>query len=133
MGIGTGDGPDDTLLQVTDRVAPLLALPLVLTAVLSQFSAATADTVAAEGNLRGLIGWMRNPRQYFATGALAIVLAATVGTFTIIAVASRAFAAYYAIQALLAMRTCDGLPRKIGYGALAALMIVITLFALPAG
>ncbi len=116
MGLGTDAGVDDTLLDVTDRVAPLLALPLVLTAVLSQFSAATADTVAAEGNLRSLFTWMRDPRQYLLTGVTAILLAATVETFTIIAVASRAFAAYYAIQALIAMRTSTGIPRKLGYG-----------------
>ncbi len=133
MGLGTGAGADDTLLQVTDRVAPLLALPLVLAAVLSQFSAATADTVAADGNLRGLVGWMRGSRPYLVSGAAAIALAATVQTFTIIAVASRAFAAYYAIQAVIALRTSQGRWSRLGYGALAALMVAITLLAQPAG
>ena len=54
MGLGTDAGTDQTLLDITERVLPLLALPLVLSAVLSQFSAATADTVAAGGNLHGL-------------------------------------------------------------------------------
>ncbi len=133
MGLGTSAGADDTLIQVTDRVAPILALPLVLSAVLSQFSAATADTVAADGNLRGLTRWMRSPRTYLVSGAAAIALAATVGTFEIIAIASRAFAAYYAIQAVIALRTSRGLPRKIGFGAVAALMGAIALLAEPAG
>ncbi len=133
MGLGTDEGADDTLLQVTDRVAPALALPLVLAAVLSQFSAATADTVAAEGNLRSLFSWLRNPRQYLLTGIAAIALSATVDTFSIIAIASRAFAAYYAIQAIVALRTSEGIPRRLGYGALAAAMAAIALFALPAG
>jgi hypothetical protein len=133
MGLGTSAGPDDTLLQVTNRVAPILALPLVLCAVLSQFSAAIADTAAADGNLRGLAHSMRGPLPYLVTGGAAIVLAATVNTFAIIAVASRAFAAYYAIQALIALRTSDGTARRVGYGVLALVMTAITLLAEPAG
>ncbi|OFE15945.1 hypothetical protein BA895_05475 [Humibacillus sp. DSM 29435] len=133
MGLGTADGPDVTLLDITARVAPWLALPLVLSAVLSQFSAAVADTVAADGNLRGLSRFMRGPTPYLVSGGAAILLAATTSTFTIIAVASRAFAAYYAIQAVLAMRTSSGPARKIGYGALAVVMAAVTIFDQSAG
>lgn len=52
MGLGTSHGADGDLLELVRRVAPLLALPLVLCAALSQFSAATADTEAGVGNLR---------------------------------------------------------------------------------
>lgn len=133
MGLGTAAGADATLLNITGRVAPFLSVPLVVIAVLSQFSAATADTVAAEGNLRCLTAWMRSTRAYLVSGIGAIVLAATVPTFTIVAVASRAFAAYYAIEAVVAMRTTTAAPRKLGYAALAAVMLAITLFAQPAG
>ena len=133
MGIGTKAGADETLLQIVERVAPVLALPLVLAAALSQFSAATADTVAADGNLRGLSDSMRGSRPYLISGAAAIAMAATMGTFVIIVIASRAFAAYYAIQAVIALRTADGLIRKLGFGVLALLMAAITLFAQPAG
>ncbi len=133
MGLGTSDGADGTLLDVTARVAPWLALPLVLSAVFSQFSAAVADTVAAEGNLRGLSHVLRGRRPYLLTGAAGILLAATTPTFTIVAVASRAFAAYYALQAVLAMRTSTGRTRRAGYGALAVLLGAVTLFAQSAG
>lgn len=133
MGLGTDAGVDNTLLDITRRVAPLLTIPLVISAVLSQFSAATADTAAADGNLRGLWSWMRGPRPYVVGGAAAIVLAATVGTFWIIVIASRAFAAYYALQAIIAFRTSHTLGRRIGYGALAVVMVAITLLAEPAG
>jgi len=109
MGLGTPAGPDNTLLDITGRVAPVLALPLVLSAVLSQFSAGIADTAAAESNLRTLSSWMHGPRPFLATGLAAIVMAATVPTYTIVAVASRAFAAYYALQAVLALRTSHGI------------------------
>ncbi len=133
MGLGTSAGADGTLLDVTDRVAPVLALPLVVCAVLSQFSAAIADTEAADGNLRGLSSWMGRSRSYLISGAAAIALAATVQTFTIIVIASRAFAAYYAIQATIALRTSEGFLRKLGYGMLALVMAAITLLAEPAG
>lgn len=133
MGLGTSAGADSTLLDVTNRVAPVLALPLVLCALLSQFSAATADTAAADGNLRGLASWMTGTRPYLVSGAAAIALAATMPTLTIITIASRAFAAYYAIQAVIALRTADGIARKVGYGILALVMTAVALLAQPAG
>jgi hypothetical protein len=133
MGLGTAAGADETLLSITDRVAPFLALPLALSAVLSQFSAATADTAAAEGNLRQLSRWMTGARPFLLSGVAAIALAATVPTYTIVAVASRAFAAYYALQALVAFRTTSSWPKRLGYGSLAVLMTAITLLAEPAG
>lgn len=132
MGLGTAAGADNTLLDITGRVAPWLALPLALSALLSQFSAGIADTAAAEGNLRKLSAWMRGPRPYLASGGAAIVLAATVPTYTIVAIASRAFAAYYALQAVLALRTSHGVSRKLAYGALAVVMAAIAVLAEPA-
>ncbi|MBX3099610.1 MAG: hypothetical protein KF761_08520 [Salinibacterium sp.] len=133
MGLGTSAGADNTLLDITGRILPWLAVPLVLSAVLSQFSAAIADTAAADGNLRGINRWFTGRRPYYLSGAAAILLAATVPTFTIVAVASRAFAAYYALQAVIALRTSRGSWRKIGFGMLALVMLAITLFAQPVG
>lgn len=133
MGLGTEAGADSTLLEIIRRVAPLLVLPLVIVAVLSQFSAATADTVAADGNLRGLANWMHGARPYLISGAAAIVVAATLPTFTVVVVASRAFAAYYAIQSVIALRTTQSPARKLGYGALAGVMAAIAVLAQPAG
>ena len=76
---------------------------------------------------------MGRSRSYLISGAAAIALAATVQTFTIIVIASRAFAAYYAIQATIALRTSEGFLRKLGYGMLALVMAAITLLAEPAG
>ena len=133
MGLGTSAGADSTLLDITRRASPLLVLPLVISAVLSQLSAAIADTASADGNLRGLWSWMKGPRPFVVSGIAAVALAATVPTYTIVAVASRAFAAYYALLAVVALRTSSSLPRKIGYGALAVLMLAIAALAEPAG
>lgn len=133
MGLGTPFGADRELLELVQRVAPLLALPLVLCAVLSQFSAATADTEAGIGNLR-VIGWapLRGRRRYLLVGGAAAVLAGTLGTGVIIVVASRAFAAYYALQCTVALRTSNRGWTRFGYGVLALLMVAITLLARPA-
>ena len=134
MGLGTSDGADETLLDITGRVVPLLSLPLVIAAVLSQFSAATADTVAADGNLNRLFSKaMEGSRSFAVTGVGAILLIWIAPTFTIIAVASRAFAAYYALQCVVALRTSEGAAAKLGYGILAAILTAITLLAQPAG
>jgi hypothetical protein len=133
MGLGTRSGPDRGLLELVQRVAPVLALLLVLCAVLSQFSAATADTEAGVGNLR-VIGWapLRGRRRYLLVGGAASVLAATLGTSEIIVVASRAFAAYYALQCTVALRTSNRGWTRVGYGILALLMVAVTLLARPA-
>lgn len=134
MGLGTPDGVSDTLLDITRRVVPLLSIPIVVTAVLSQFSAATADTVAANGNFRAYFGkWMGRPGPYLLIGIASILLIWGVSTFAIIALASRAFAAYYALQCLIALRTSESIRAKIGFGFLAVVLAAITLLARPVG
>lgn len=132
MGLGTASGADVTLLTITARAAPWLALPLVLSAVLSQFSAAIADVSAADGNLRGFGRWFSGSRPYLITGVLAIALTSTLPLLLLVSVASRAFAAYYAIEAVIAVRTSTGVWRKLGFGTVAALMATIAALAQPA-
>ena len=134
MGLGTGAGPDSTLLDITERVAPLLALPLVACATLSQFSAATADTVAARENLHAQFPrLLRGGRAYVLSGVAAIAMIWTIPTFTIVTIASRAFAAYYCLQCVLALRTARSTRARTGFATLAAAMALITLFAQPVG
>ncbi len=134
MGLGTGSGADQTLLDITARVVPLFSIPVVITAVLSQFSAATADSVAANGNLHMLIGrHLGKHAAFLLIGFAAIVLVWTMPTLAIVTLASRAFAAYYAIQCVVAMRSSDGAAAKSGFGLLAIVLLLITLLAQPAG
>ncbi len=134
MGLGTGAGADETLVDITERVAPLLTLPLVICAVLSQLSAATADTAAASGNLNDRApGALGGQRAYLFSGAAAVALILTIPTLTIVAVASRAFAAYYGVQCVVAARTAKGAPARVGFSALALLMAAITFLAEPVG
>jgi len=134
MGLGTPDGADSTLVDITERVAPLLVIPLVVSATLSQFSAATADTVAARENLhRQFPKALAGSRAYALSGIAAIAMILTIPTFTIVTIASRAFAAYYCLQCVVAMRTAPSRPASAGFAVLATLMALITLFAKPVG
>ncbi len=134
MGLGTADGVDTTLLDIAGRLLPLLSLAVVVTAILSQFSAATADTVAAHGNLDRLpIDSMRGARPYVASGAAAVLLVWLIPTFTLIVVASRAFAAYYALQCVVAVHTSRGALRKLAFALLGLSLAAIALLAEPAG
>ena len=134
MGIGTAAGADATLLDIAERVAPFLALPLVACAILSQFSAATADTVAARENLRARFPQLlRGDRAYALSGVAAVAMIWTIPTFTIVTIASRAFAAYYCLQCVVAFRTASSLRARAGFAALAMVMGLIALLALPVG
>lgn len=133
MHSATGGAPDSQLLDFVQRVAGALALPLVLCAVLSQFSAATADTVAADGNVRVLPGVKVTSRTVFlAVGMAGCAMAATLPTFTLVAVASRAFAAYYGLTAYVAMRTSTSRGARVSRGTLALVMLLVAALALPA-
>lgn len=133
MGLGA-EGADTDLLDITGRIAPILSLPVVLCATLSQFSAATADTAAAGGNLHSFpVRLFAGRRAYLLSGVTAIALAITVPTFTVIAIASRAFAAYYAIQCAIAFRLCERGREKAFYATLGLVLLAITALAKPAG
>ncbi len=128
-----GQLSDENLLDLVQRVVPALALPLVLGAVLSQFSAAVADTVAAHGNLRILRPGVGNHVPYLVTAVAVSALSWSIGLFTLVVVASRAFAAYYCVQCVVAMLTSTHPARRLGFGLLAAVLLAITLFAMPVG
>lgn len=133
MHSASGGQPDAELLGFVQRVAGILALPVVLCAVLSQFSAATADTVAADGNVRVLPGVHVSSRTVFLViGVAGCSLAATLPTFTLVTVASRAFAAYYGLKAYVAMRTSTTRGARVSRGALSVVMLLIAALALPA-
>ena len=133
MGTALGAAADPTLLTLVGRVTGWLVVPVVLVATLSQLAAAVADTAAAEGNLHGLSSRFRGSRAIVASGVVAVALAATVPTYTIVAVASRAFALYYALLCLVALSTAPSRWARVGLVLLALLLFAITALARPVG
>ena len=61
------------------------------------------------------------------------VILAFASTLTILSFASRAFAFYYFLQCLVAIRVSKNTGQKVVIGLLAAVLAFITLFAVPAG
>ncbi len=129
-----GNYNDNSLLLMTGMAAPVLSIPLILGAVMSQFSAAVADTIAAAGNLEETThGHLKTQWGYLLVGTGAIALTWSVDTFEVIALASRAFAFYYFLQCLVAVSVSKSVLRKLLFSFIASIMGFIAIFAVPAG
>jgi hypothetical protein len=118
--------------MLAGKASVLLPIPLILAAVLSQFSAAVADTIGGGGNLAQNSKHIDARHAYLIICGTAIVLAFA-DTLTILALASRAFAFYYALQCVVAICVSKSAGQKILFSLVAAILVFITVFAVPAG
>ena len=124
---------DNGLLVLAAKAAVWLPIPLVIAAVLSQFSAAVADVVAAGGNVaESTKGRVDAQQAYVLICGIGVVMAFA-STLTILSFASRAFAFYYFLQCLVAIFVSKNKMQKLAIGLLASVLAFITLFAVPAG
>jgi hypothetical protein len=124
---------DNDLIMLAGKASLLLPIPLVCAAVLSQFSAAVADTMGGGGNMvEATHNHVDSKHAYLIIcgGALAI---AFLPTLTILALASRAFAFYYMLQCIISFTVTKSGGQKLFFGVIAAVLAFITLFAVPAG
>ena len=88
---------------MTKPVATILPVLIAVAAIGSQFSAAVADTGGAGGLIAELTGHRLKPGgAYVILVGAGLVLTWTADVFQIISYASRAFAAYYGLQAAIA-------------------------------
>lgn len=130
------------IVDVTGLAAVVLPFMLIGAALMSQFSAAVADTGGGGGLLSENSGKRLSTRVcYVGVAASAILLVWAVDLIEIITLASRAFAFYYFLQALLALHFCyrDCLPedrmtlwRRILFILVIITLAYIILFAIPA-
>lgn len=123
------------VIKLTAPIAAVLPILLTVAAIGSQFSASVADDAAAGGLLEDLFSI--KPKI-----AYAIVMAASISVVwltsvnEVIAVASRAFALFYCLQALVAAllarkETHHG--RCFFFIITAVLCLMVTIFGVPAG
>ncbi len=133
---------DETaIIDLVQGTAMVLPFMLIVAAIMSQFSAAVADTVGAGGLLEEETGQKLSSRiAYLLVTFLAIVLVWTANIFEIILLASRAFAAYYFAQALVAIlvtgRLRTGVLRwglQLLFALAAAGLLWIVIFATMVG
>lgn len=130
------------IIEATGSAALILPLMLMVAAVMSQFSAAIADT----GGAGGLLNENSNKRlstrvAYVGVAICAIFLVWSVNLMEIIALASKAFATYYLLQTLLALYYCHQdcplkspmtIVQKVLYIVIIALLLYVIFFAIPA-
>ncbi|MCC0080361.1 MAG: hypothetical protein H6899_10525 [Rhodobacter sp.] len=125
---------ETAIVDMMAQVSPVLPLFLVAAALAAQFSAAVADTSGSGGLIAELSRNRITPRRAYAvTVALGLAITWAADVFQIISYASRAFAAYYAVQAgIAAVRVW---PRRKGravvHAALAVLAAAVVIFGTP--
>ncbi len=130
------------IVNVTGQAAWVLPFMLIGAALLSQFSAAVADTSGGGGLLSENSGKNLSTRvSYLCISICAVILVWAVELVEIITLASRAFAFYYFLQTLLALhfcyRDCSAKPdvttsRCLLFISVAVILAYIVIFAVPA-
>lgn len=133
-GIGT---QETAIIGMMRDVAPVLPLLLVLAALASQFSAAVADTNGCGGMAQEMTKGKVSSRQaYLIVVAASLVLTWVADIYQIISYASRAFAAYYALQSALAlflnMRARGSVFKSLLFGFLTVFALAILALGIPA-
>jgi hypothetical protein len=129
-----GKYDDNSLIALVGVAVALLAVPLIVAAALSQFSAAVADTLAATGNMQeSTHGHLKAKWGCILVGGGAIALTWSADTLEIVALASRAFAFYYMLQCLVAITVSKSTVQRVGMALIAIALGFITVFAVPAG
>ena len=121
------------IIGMSKHVSILLSYLLVIGAMMSQFSAAVADTIGAGGLLSLETRNRLKPRtSYLIITLAAISLVWSANIFEIITYASRAFAAYYLVQVVIAS-ILAWRKRMTGHFLLFLLNIVILAFIVVMG
>lgn len=124
---------ETAIIDLMAYVAPILPGLLVLAALSAQFSAAVADTSGAGGLVAELTrGRVSVKAGYAILVALGLMITWGLDVFQIISWASKAFAAYYTLQAaiavVLARREKRPLRQVAFFALVAGLAAAVTLF-----
>jgi hypothetical protein len=124
---------DNDLIMLAGKASVYLPIPLICAAVLSQFSAAVADTLGGSGNMVESTHNRVDSKHATLVICGGAVILCFASTLTILAMASRAFAFYYMLQCIIAITVTKSGGQKFFFGVIASVLAFITLFAVPAG
>ena len=128
------------IVSAAGLAATALPLMLIVAAIMSQFSAAVADTVGA-GCLasESSRGKLSTNYGYLVVSLFAIILIWTADLLEIISFASRAFALYYLLQCMVALIASRHYYERKAYclhcthfATVATILAFIVVFAIPA-
>ena len=128
------------IVNATGLAATVLPFMLIVAAIMSQFSAAVADTVGAGGlACESCQEILPTNKAYLLVSVLAIILIWTADLLEIISFASRAFALYYLLQCIVAIIAshyqCERKAHHLNlvrFATLAVILTFIVIFAMPA-
>jgi len=126
------------ILDIMALVAPIMGVFVLIGAVFSQLSAAIADSIGSGGLILEVSRRKLGVRTAFlVANALAIAVVWLTDPFEVIALSSRAFALFYAVQAGLAVwvsrRTGAGSSLlQAGFVAIGSVCVVAALVGAPA-
>ncbi|MBS0359037.1 MAG: hypothetical protein JSS53_07200 [Proteobacteria bacterium] len=129
---------ETSIIDISAKVAIVLPYILIIAAILSQFSAAIADTVSAGGLFSEASSKRLKPNNnYLMLSIIAIGLTWSTNIFEIITLASRAFAIYYALQALEAtllvyqkIKNIFSILQTILFFLMTCIMIMVAVFGI---
>ncbi len=123
------DTSETAIIDYASLVSPLLPLMLTGGAIAAQLSAATADFVGSAGLAALNVPVVKPKWLYPMIAAVVIALTWATDVFGILTLASRAFAAYYAIQCVLALMTGDrSRPGRLALFSVGLVVSLATLF-----
>ena len=126
---------ETSIIDMMQVVAPILPTLLIVAALGAQFSAAIADTAGSGGLIEELTkGRIPSRPAYALLVGVGLALTWSANIFEIISYASRAFAANYAFQSVIATlhaRARGDTACAVGFAALAAVGAAIAVFGTP--
>jgi hypothetical protein len=124
-------------ISVIDRVTPWLPYVVTAGAVASQFSASVADSIGASGLITETTRKHINANHsYILIAAVSLLVIWTADVVSVVALASRAFALFYALQctvSVLVARHRGEHGKATAFGVLAGLSFALAIMGMPAG
>ncbi len=131
---------ETAIIEIVEKAAWGFGMILSAGAMFSQFGAAVADTVGTGGLLeRETRGRLPEKRAYAIVTVIAILLIWAYDVFSVLTLASRAFAFYYGLQTLIAIGVMWHQPPSYGrtlrlvlFPILVVVLFFITIAAVPA-
>ncbi len=126
------------ILDIMELIAPALGLFVLAGAVSSQLSAAVADSIGS-GGLVNEVSRRRIsvPLAFTLAGALAVLIVWLTDPFEVVALSSRAFALFYALQCVLALmvsvrdRSATN-AQRVGFVVIGLICLVAVFVGAPA-
>ena len=125
------------VIGVVGKVAPWLPFVVTAGAIASQFSASVADSIGASGLITESTEKRINANHaYILIGAVSVLVIWTGDVVSVVALASRAFALFYALQCVVAVliaRHRGENAKSALFGLLAAFSFAVVILGIPAG